>query len=579
MLWTKITSRKPILGLVGGKYHRDMLEEDKRKLTDYYHSHGFFEVKVTPVTRPGASLGDINLTFVISEGTQYRVRNLIFEGNQKIKTAELREGLQFHSGKPFLEDVREGDMKLMMSRYNVLGCIETDIQYEPRFTDELGVVDLVYRITEGEPYLIGEFRITGNTRTKDKVIRREAVMAGLLPGEILDKNRLEIYQRRLQGLGYFHAAADTGGKPIEIKIVNKRGKDKPYGDLMMPLLGEGVTQVRMQDPGSSVELVPAPEPLTSPSEVPRLGPDTGGSGATPFGSGNLFNPAPDTTPPMVVPPPGPPAAPPAAPGQGRPAGAPPVGAGEPAGTFPSMPGLNMTDVGPDRNDPFPNRSFADIVTAVDEAPTGRFMLGVAASSFQGLFGNFTIYEKNFDIWNFPRSFNDIFNGTAWRGGGQEFRIDIQPGTNINRFQVSLRQPYLFDLPIGAGVAAYWFNRFYPDWDERRGGGRFSLGRQIGTSIYADTACASKTSTSMASGPRPRRVIWRLLESRSWPRFAPASGSTTATTRSRRPKGNTPSSHSNRAGVLSPGPSSTPRAHLLHHGLPTGRVGKAIFHLA
>ncbi len=152
-----------------------------------------------------------------------------------------------------------------------------------------------------------------------------------------------------------------------------------------------------------------------------------------------------------------------------------------------MPGLNMTDVGPDRNDPFPNRSFADIVTAVDEAPTGRFMVGLAASSFQGLFGNVTVYEKNFDIFNVPRSFNDLFNGTAFRGGGQEFRLDIQPGTNINRFQVSLREPYLFDLPIGAGVAGYWFNRFYPDWDERRGGGRFSLGRQFGTSIYADAA--------------------------------------------------------------------------------------------
>ncbi|MGA8349665.1 MAG: POTRA domain-containing protein, partial [Isosphaeraceae bacterium] len=122
-LRTKITSRKPILGLVGGKYHRDMLDEDKRKLTDYYQAQGFFEVKVTPVTRPGASLGDVNLTFVISEGTRYKVRNLIFEGNQKIKTAELREGLQLHSGKPFLDGVREGDLKLMASRYNALGCI------------------------------------------------------------------------------------------------------------------------------------------------------------------------------------------------------------------------------------------------------------------------------------------------------------------------------------------------------------------------------------------------------------------------------------------------------------------------
>ena len=171
-----------------------------------------------------------------------------------------------------------------------------------------------------------------------------------------------------------------------------------------------------------------------------------------------------------------------------------------------MPGLNMTDVGPDRNDPFPNRSFADIVTAVDEAPTGRFMVGVAASSFQGLFGNVTVYEKNFDIFNFPRSFNDVFNGTAFRGGGQEFRLDIQPGTNINRFQVSLREPYLFDLPIGAGVAGYWFNRFYPDWDERRGGGRFSLGRQFGTSIYADVALRIEDINFYGfRTPAPRRI--------------------------------------------------------------------------
>jgi outer membrane protein insertion porin family len=487
-LWTKIGSRKPILGLLGGKYHREMLEEDARKLREYYQSQGFFEVKITPVTRPGDSLGDVNLTFVISEGTRYKVRNLVFEGNAKVKTNELREGLQLHSGKPFLDALREADLKLMMARYNALGCIKTRIDYEPKFTNQLGVVDLVYKIDEGEPFLMGELKIVGNTRTKDKVIRREFLMAGLLPGEVLDKNRLEIAQRRLQSLGYFHMNPELG-KPIEMKIVNERPSDKPYGDLMMPLMNEGVTRARMQDPGSGVELVPAPEPLPAPGtgagQVPRLEPGPGPGGAAGFGSGNLFSPAPDAVPPLQVPAPGRPVRPGAVPGTAP--AAPPVGAGEPTATFPSIPGLNMTDVGPDRNDPFPNRSFADIVTAVDEAPTGRFMVGVAASSFQGLFGNVTVYEKNFDIFNLPRSFNDVFNGTAFRGGGQEFRLDIQPGTNINRFQVSLREPYLFDLPIGAGAAGYWFSRFYPDWDERRGGGRFSLGRQFGTSMYADVA--------------------------------------------------------------------------------------------
>ena len=158
---------------------------------------------------------------------------------------------------------------------------------------------------------------------------------------------------------------------------------------------------------------------------------------------------------------------------GPPPGQPPVGAGEPPGTFPSIPGMNMTNVGPDRNDPFPNRSFADIVTSVEEAPTGRFMIGVGANSFQGLMGSISIYEKNFDMFNSPDSLSDITNGKAFRGGGQEFRSTSTAGTLINLMQVSLREPYLFDLPIGAGVSGYLFQRIYPNWDERRGGGRFT----------------------------------------------------------------------------------------------------------
>ena len=57
--------------------------------------------------------------------------------------------------------------------------------------------------------------------------------------------------------------------------------------------------------------------------------------------------------------------------------------------------MNMTNVGPDHNDPFPNRSFADIIASVDEAPTGRFMIGVGANSYQGLTGNIQIYRKEF----------------------------------------------------------------------------------------------------------------------------------------------------------------------------------------
>src|SRR3954451_18155844 len=125
----------------------------------------------------------------------------------------------------------------MLIKYNEVGCIDTSITIEPRFTNQMGVVDLVYKIEEGEPYVLGELRIEGNSRTRDKVIRREAVQAGLLPGEVLDKHRLETFRRRLMALQYFQNNPEQG-KQIEIKIMGRRPKDKPYGDLMMPLIGE-----------------------------------------------------------------------------------------------------------------------------------------------------------------------------------------------------------------------------------------------------------------------------------------------------------------------------------------------------
>lgn len=479
MLMTKVGSKPRFLGLLSGKYHHDNLEEDIRKLKEYYQSQGFYEVSVAPVTRRGSDLGDIRVTYVISEGVRYKVRNISFEGNKKIPTEKLLEGLALHSGQPILDSVKEADRKALMAKYNAIGCIDTQILPEPKYTDEPGVVDLVYRIEEGDPYILGELIINGNERTKDKVIRREAAMAGILPGEPLDANRLEIYKKRLQGTRYFVASPDQG-KPIDIKVINRRPHDKPYGDTPFTALGE-VSQARMQDPG--------PEPVQA-RPVPRLAQGGGASPpsavASPFGgTGNLFAPPVDTPPidipiPNTMPPVnnGAPAQPPAST---------PVGEGEPPGVFPSIPGLNANDVGPDRQDPFPGRAFADIVTSVEEGPTGQFMMGFSASSWQGLFGNFTIYERNFDLFNVPRSFNDLFSGNAFRGAGQEFRLELMPGTLINRFQVSLREPYLFDLPIGANGTGYLFNRIYPNWTEARGGGRFSLGRQIGTQIYADVA--------------------------------------------------------------------------------------------
>jgi outer membrane protein insertion porin family len=487
VLRTKIASKPPLLATLGGRYHSDEVEEDARKLREYYQSNGFFEVEVTPVKRPGTPFGNIDLVFVISEGVQYHVRNIKFEGNEKIPTAKLRDGMLLHAGLAYSDALGDADRKSLETKYGALGCIDVEINRESVPVDgEKGVVDLTYHIKEGEPYLLGRLIFKGNGRTRDRVLRREAVMAGLMPGEPIDVNRIELFRKRLTNLRYFNTSPQQqGSKPIEIKLVNRRPNDQPYADPGSATSLDEVIRTRFQSPDE-----PPRRPMTPAPPVEPLAPGEGPAAVAPFGPGPIFDPPPDGgVPPIVAP--APPAAPAPAPAPAPPANravpAPPAGAGEPPGTFPSIPGLNTSDVGPDRQEPFPNRAYADIVTSVDEGPTGRLMFGVGASSFQGLSGNFIIHESNFDLFNVPRSFRELISGQAFRGAGQDFEINIQPGTLINRAMVSFRDPYLFDLPIGLGVQGYYFQRYYADWTENRGGGRFSLGRQFGIQTYADVA--------------------------------------------------------------------------------------------
>lgn len=486
-LRTQVGSRATILGL-GGTFHRETLEDDARKLREYYQGMGFFEVKVSPLVTPTDTLGEVVLEFAIWEGVQYKVRNINFDGQKLIAEEKLREGLVMHSGQPFSDLLREADRKTLEDRYGEIGCIDAFIEVERRYADpvkEPGVIDLVYHIEEGEPYVVGDLIIRGNQHTRDRVLRREAEMAGLVPGEPLNVKRLELYKKRLENLRYFVSDPQMG-KPIDVKLVNRRPPDQPYGQAGQLDLQE-VVRTRLQDPGEEIVV---PEPLA---------PGPGPAGVVPFNGGGVFDPPPDRAP---VPPIEVPVAP-AEPGLGGRRGVVvppyngdlpplPLGDGEPPGTFPSQPGLNMTDVGPNRDEAFPNRSYADIVTNVEEAPTGKLMFGIGATSYGGLSGNFILHESNFDIAAIPRSWRELTSGQAFRGAGQDFRVELSPGTLINRALVSFRDPYFLNLPggyaMGLGVSGYAFARFYNgQYNEYRGGGRFSLGNQFGTSTYADVA--------------------------------------------------------------------------------------------
>ena len=124
------------------------------------------------------------------------------------------------------------------------------------------------------------------------------------------------------------------------------------------------------------------------------------------------------------------------------------------------------------------QNFADLDVFVGETRTGSIQLGGAYNSDNGVVGQITVDERNFDITNLPRNFREIWDGTAFRGGGQAFRLELVPGTNVQRYLASFSEPYLFGTNYSFSLSGFLFDRSYFDWDERRLGGRISFGRRL-----------------------------------------------------------------------------------------------------
>jgi outer membrane protein insertion porin family len=154
----------------------------------------------------------------------------------------------------------------------------------------------------------------------------------------------------------------------------------------------------------------------------------------------------------------------------------PPGAVQP---FPGQPGMVPNFAGEQPLQVFPgSEPYVVVDVDAEETQTGRLMIGAGVNSNAGLVGNIVVDEQNFDIFRLPRSWDDIRNGTAFRGAGQRFRLEAAPGTQLQRYTATFQEPYLFDTRIGLSTSASYYTRYFYDWAEARVGGRVGLGYQF-----------------------------------------------------------------------------------------------------
>ncbi len=129
-------------------------------------------------------------------------------------------------------------------------------------------------------------------------------------------------------------------------------------------------------------------------------------------------------------------------------------------------------------DPEGDNPVKDVLVTVQEARTGSLLFGLGVNSDAGLTGSIVLNERNFDLFRPPTSFEDLLSGKAFRGAGQEFRLEAVPGTQLQRYTFNFREPFLFDSPYSLSVGGYYYTRIFDEYTERRLGSRITLGRRL-----------------------------------------------------------------------------------------------------
>ena len=214
-----------------GRLDQTQLQQDLDSLREWYQDHGYIDVAIGEVRKERAH-GRLQLVIPIVEGTKYHVGKITITGNKVATADKIRGLLKMKEGKVYSPKALREDAKTLADGYGSGGYVDLDITPQTSPAGP-GRVDVTYTIDEGNRAFVQRINVVGNTRTKDKVIRREV---GIVPGDVYNTVRVETSKKRLENLGYF-AKVETypddtnvpGRKDLTVQVEEKRTGSLNFG--------------------------------------------------------------------------------------------------------------------------------------------------------------------------------------------------------------------------------------------------------------------------------------------------------------------------------------------------------------
>src|SRR5262249_52103074 len=225
-----------------GTYKEDQFQRDLLLVTAHYYDRGYINVKIA---RPEITLSPdkryMYIQIAIDEGPKYYIGKLDFKGDLLENKSQYYKRLHVATGEIFNRSRLSQDIVALNDYYKDRGYAYVNVtpQTVPVVAESKHIVDLTFDIQKGAPVYFERVNIRGNSKTRDKVIRREMKVA---EGELYNQTLLDLSKRRVQALGFFEKVdlSTKRGSADDRIEVNVEVSERPTGTFQ---IGAGFSSV------------------------------------------------------------------------------------------------------------------------------------------------------------------------------------------------------------------------------------------------------------------------------------------------------------------------------------------------
>lgn len=376
----------------------------------------------------------VNLTFIIDPGPYVRIREILFHGNKFFSSKELYPKMQSRVytflrnifGDPTYNAKRlEQDIQIIREAYRDQGYLDVKVFLKETifdFTDNMATP--VIEIVEGDKYTVSSVAVSGVTLYKPEEILQKL---SLKDGSPFIKDN---FQKDLQTIRDLYGSSGRLLTTVEPRLSYD---ETGTGVHILYEIGESpktyVGKIIIRGNNRTKEKVIRRELSIYPGEEFSI-PEIRNS------RDRLFN----------------------------------------LGYFSSVDIQAAPGEGPDKG---------DLIITVQERRTGQLRLGFSVSSTFGLQGLFAITQPNFDLFDTPKSLEDLVSGNAFAGAGNYLALELMPGREATRYRLFYRDPHIFDSDYRFSLGLNYSDTTYERWREQKEYISIGLGENLTRDLILD----------------------------------------------------------------------------------------------